>query len=97
MANSFNTNPIVLDTVMASTAKNSGANLTGRFRIQQIYWDSPATTSTDTTVLQDGSGNVIYSETIATGKPVEFIPPFSVNDFKLTTLAEGKLYIYLAS
>lgn len=98
MANSLLTNPIVLDTVQGTTAKNTGGNTyTNRYHIQAIVWDNPATTATDTVLLKDGNGNVIFAQTVASQKGPLIFPhnPFVVEDFQLTTLAEGKLYIYL--
>lgn len=104
MANSYNTNPILLDTTMASPSKviGSGSTLTNPYKILGFWWDAPGTTAGHQVVLQDGNGNQIFSQTIAGAttagptNPVMFGQPWVVNDYKLTTLAEGKLYIYLA-
>jgi hypothetical protein len=98
VANLYNGNPVILDSTMISPSKLLGATTTNRYHIENILWDNPATTPADTVVLQDQSGNVIYSATVASQKgPLNFTPPFVVEDFKLVTLAEGKLYIYLSN
>lgn len=104
MANSYNTNPIVLDSTMAATAKNTagGLALTNPLRISGFWWDAPGTTAGHQCTLQDGNGNVIFNQTVAgattttANSPLMFGQPWVVNDFKLTALQEGKLYIYLA-
>src|SRR5690242_14780258 len=95
MANSYNTNPIVLDSVMAQTAKQSGLNVTGQLKVKLIHWDNAKSTQTDTATLVDENGNMIWSETAASSGPFPLIPPQVINDFKLTVLQEGKVYIYL--
>lgn len=95
MSNSYNTNPIVLDTTMAATAKNSGCNYGGQFKIRMIHWDNAKTLSTDKAILLDDQGNTFYAETAASSVPWVLPYPWVVNDFKLTQLDEGKIYIYL--
>jgi hypothetical protein len=70
MANSYTTNPVVLDTftsiVDLCTAMGLASNTP--LSIEWIKWETP-TTAGDTCAVLDGSGgNSIFSETCATGK-----------------------------
>jgi hypothetical protein len=100
MANSYNTNPIILNTVMSATAKNtSGVNQTSNFNITKIYWDAPGTTAGHQAQLEDANGNIFYSQTISHAQsnpdPIDFYPHLVLSDYQLTTLGEGTLYVYL--
>lgn len=96
MANNLNSNPIFLDTVMVTTAKNTdGVTYTGQYKIKAILWSTPGSTAADAVTLQDGNSNVIFDEQSGTAAPVEFDPPMSVNDFKLTAISDGHLLLYL--
>ena len=95
MANNYNSNPIFIDSVMAATAKNSGAATTNSFHIKEIVWSTPGTTASDAAVIQDGLGNEIFEQQSGRAAPELFNPPIVVDDFKVTTLADGHILIYL--
>jgi len=95
MANNFSTNPMVIDSVMSATAKNSGATYTGQYRIKAIHWDNNNAAPGGQATLLDELGNPFWSETAASSQFATIVPPQVVNDFKCTVLAQGKIYIYL--
>ena len=106
MSNVYTSNPIVLDTTMANTFKNTaGAGLQPgspvsltQFKIKAIFWDC-AGTATQTVVLTDGTNNLYSGASGAQGiSPAPLVfpqAPLIAQDLKLTTLGSGKLYIYL--
>jgi hypothetical protein len=96
MANSYNTNPLALDTVMPASYKNTaGANFKGRFRIHAIHWNSTRATGTDQLILQDGNGNTIYAEFAQSSGFFPLPYPISYDDLQLTRIDDGTLYLYL--
>lgn len=100
MANSLLTNPIILDSLMATSYKTQVAASIGTLfvlRIEKVYWYAPVT-SGDTFVLQDGNGNILV-QGICSGTNISQIfdwtpAPKLWPDFRLTTLTSGKIEIY---
>ena len=95
MANSYNTNPILLDTATAATLKNSGCTLTNRFRIIAIHWNNNKVTGTDQCILQDGAGNTVYSEFATSAGFFPLSIPLVYDDLKLARIDSGILFLYI--
>lgn len=96
MANNFQPNPHVVDTVMGSTlmATTPRRPATGPFRIVSIYWLNPATIG-DTFVIEDADGNVIKTARCEVANQSQEFEMFEkeVTDYQVTTLGSGTLYI----
>ena|ERR1700719_2121404 len=99
MANAFG-NPIVLDSTMAATWRNTASNNAPQnesINIKKVMWDGPA--AGGTFVMQYGDGTTFLAGTAqATTAPssvnYDFFGGMTIFDFKLTTLSSGKIYIY---
>lgn len=95
MSNLLLTNPIVFDTVGATSVIATGVV------INSIVWDSGASgIAGDTVVLHDASGgNIIFQATLGLAKDTIFWNPprpFYSTGLYLTTMGHGKLLVYTA-
>lgn len=99
MANALNQNPILVDTVMGTSFKNTAGSLpnNGPLYVSKVEWFSPVTAA-DTFVMTDGTGSSFLQgacETALQSQIFDFIPPRGISDFTVGTIASGKLKIYL--
>lgn len=87
MANSYGTNPMILDTT------NAGKVMTGDITISGIV--VRASNATWTVILKDGAGNVIFDASQIAG-PISFSPaaPFTITGLIVDTLTNAKVYLY---
>jgi hypothetical protein len=97
MANTYTTNPIKIDTVMAQSFKTINPTLyVGQpFWIKEIYWLNPITIG-DTLAITDQSGTVIRAgrcEVADQSQLFQLIPPQMVYDFTVGSLSSGAVYI----
>jgi len=95
MANSYNTNPIVLDTVMAQPSKSLGCAFRGIFQIWSLHWNNSKTSGTDQILLVDNLGNPIYADYATSAGFFALEKPIVVADFQLTRIDSGILFLYL--
>ncbi len=100
MANSFGTNPIVLDTF--TSAIDIGDTLFGdsgmRFYVKSIEWQTP-TTADHTAVIKNNSGIDIFNETCVTAKQslIKYFFGEAVEGMKIEAsgVGSGKINILL--
>lgn len=93
MANSFNTRPIVVDTVMAG-----GSGIDQPLKVVKVYWFNPALAG-DTLEIIDpvSSQKLLVARAEAVGQSQVFDFPFVVwKDFRVSVLSSGVVYIYTA-
>lgn len=103
-SNGFAVNPIVIDTVW--TAGTIPADLTtissgGPQRFRRIVWTNPITPATDTLVIQDISGNTLFSEVCAVAHQDIVLwdnsrSPYAMKQgqWVVSTIGSGKLLLY---
>lgn len=94
MANNLAVNPLRIDTAMGSPA-------TKNMYIEKIYWFNP-TLAGDTVVITDGSaaGNILWegrAEAANSSQVFDLDSKIHWNQFRVTTLSSGVLYIYYGS
>jgi hypothetical protein len=104
MANSFKTNPMVLDTFTAAIDVNTSAgNASGTpLFIRSIEWVQPSSTDHTCTVTSD-SGAAVFDEqcVVATQSIIKYFGGRSIPNLKIAVaagnhMASGKLHIVLA-
>lgn len=89
MANTFNVNPWVIDTVMATS---SSAN---PVLVRNIIWTDQVAAG-DQLIIVDASGNVIIDIKASVANVVQALGNMGwVSGLKVTTLTSGKVYIYV--
>jgi len=102
MANDFFENQFILDTPGASlikqTLQQQGYGMMPMIRVKGIRWISPAAVAGHACVITASNGKV-YWEAVAAGPNsnlADLIERLWMQDFALTTLASGRVYIYMA-
>ena len=110
MANSYTSQPIVIDTVMAAGWKAeqaaaatpifaAAANAVG-FRVTKVLWVNPTTVSHTFVIVDSNDATLVLLEgTCGVANedvPYDHFDPIGApwRDFKVTTLDSGKLYIW---
>lgn len=105
MANDYSRNPMVFNTTMPATYKNT-AGIPNNLSIYPVkwYWTNPSATG-DQIVFEDPAGLILF-QTIcelapttsggSVGQGQFFDAPEAVrwNDFQLTTISSGTFYLY---
>lgn len=102
MANDFTKVPYKVDTVMATTFRNTAGALAGAgsLYIKKVEWVGPTGIGDAYEIQSDIPGNVIDSNkcgVAGVGGERNFNPPLDVRDFKVTVLGSGTLLIYPAA
>ena len=95
MANILNTNPIVIDTVGATSL------IAKRRKIERIIWDDVAggIAKGDIALVHDAAGGMVIWQCTASADDVhvnDSLGGIWFDGIYVTTLAHGKLYIYLS-
>jgi hypothetical protein len=94
MANDLTANPIVLDTVSATSLT------TRQFAVVKIRWYAPGAAATNAVNITDGAGTSKW-RSIATGANYveesswDIDAPLVFDGLKVPTLASGTVYLYL--
>lgn len=89
MANSFQVNPWVVDTVMATPAAPNPV------LVRNIIWTDQVAAG-DQLIIQDSNGNVIIDIKASVANVVQTLGNFGwVSGIRVTTLTSGKVYIYV--
>jgi hypothetical protein len=99
MANTFQNNPIVIDTVMVVTYLNSSPPNKLAIYPRKIYWLNPANIG-DTFVINDPQGNLLFEGRCEVANQSQYFDaPVSDKwrDFIVNTLASGTLIIYFST
>ena len=94
MSNDITDNPLALDTASAT------AVTTKIFTVSKIRWVYEGAVAGDNVIITD-NGGITKFETVASGanyvESETFEPPLVFAGLKATTLAGGKVYLYVAS
>lgn len=96
MANAYKDMRYIIDTAGATLLKAGLTPGRGNLRVKGIRWVA-ATTAGHTCIIQDADSIVLW-ESVCTGANYvesDQIEREWVTDFKVTTLASGRLYVYL--
>lgn len=96
MFNNFSNSPMILDSVMPSTYRNSSPVNNLSVYPLRIYWFNPATIG-DTFQFQAPDGSDLFDgrcEAAGQSQYFDVAPGTEWKDWKLATLASGKLYLY---
>lgn len=100
MANSYNTNPIIIDTFLSDIDIGNSlfGNSNATFFLNSIEWAYPANVS-DTAVITDGNNKHIFNEmcVIAKQSIIKYFFGQPVNGIKIATsgVSSGKIIIFL--
>jgi len=97
MANVLTTNPYKIDTAMTQSMKTAGGlPNNGPIYVTEVYWLNPAS-SGDTFVITDSNSTTFLTgrcESANQSQVFPLVPPRSISDFTVGTLASGTIYIY---
>lgn len=99
MSNILNTNPLVIDTAFSTKYSVQVGALTpppGGFVLDEIYWYQPTTIGhTLTMTLGDGATVIRQAYCEAPNQSQIFkMYGMRLEDFQVTTISSGKMYIY---
>jgi hypothetical protein len=103
MANNFTSNPIILDTVMASGYQATILGVPNNLKLypRVIHWDAPTTAGHQFEIDDAVVGNILFKATCRANNQGEY---YEVADgvrwpaqWKLVTLQSGVLYIYFTT
>ena len=87
MANTLTGNPLIVDTVTATT------HIAGSITPTLVYWVG-ATAGHDLTIKDKGGVTRMVAKAVTAADVLPFPPRFTMGGLGVTTLGSGTLYIY---
>lgn len=98
MANDFTSNPIKIDTVIASNYVPADGEISFPLYVSGIYWYNPGSIN-DLAVVQNIGGKLRWQgrcEVANASQYFKFEPPLQFKGLLVPTLGSGTLFLYLA-
>jgi hypothetical protein len=103
MANNLLVNPVVFTTVMATSYKNQTATSLGAFQyllIEKVIWETPVTVGDQFIFIDPISSQTLLlgtCEVAGQSQVFDWTPkPRRWQDFELSKISSGTIYLYLA-